>query len=73
VLGRVFLRAIADLARAEPEIFSLGFAWGGLGDFGAVPNDGADRRGFGGQKMLAYTGHARHWKRLTPPIDSPTA
>jgi hypothetical protein len=53
---------LSDLVHAWPETFSLGFAWGGLHDAGAVPSDGADRRGFGGQKMLGYVGRARSWR-----------
>jgi hypothetical protein len=54
--------ALSELAQRAHKTLELGFAWGGLPDEVAVESDGLDRRGFGGQGLLAYVGKARHWK-----------
>lgn len=52
---------LSEIARTWPNIFDLGFAWGGLGDQAAIAAGTGDHRGFGGQRLLERLGYARHW------------
>ncbi len=52
---------LSAIVRDNPNLFSLGFAWGGLGDQAAIGGGVGDHRGFGGQRYLDRLGVARHW------------
>lgn len=52
---------LGDLVRRRPDVFDLGFAWGGLPDEVALAEGNGDHRGFGGQRYLERLGYAKHW------------
>jgi len=53
---------LSELVSRDGRTFALGFAWGGLHDAGALPSDGADRRGYGSQRHLETVGRAQQWR-----------
>ncbi len=53
---------LAQLVNAREDVFSLGFAWGGLRDLAVdFGHSEHDHRGYGGQRMLEFVGRARQW------------
>jgi hypothetical protein len=56
------VRLLSELVGARPELFALGFAWGGVqGEVAIAPGVG-DHRGFGAQRVLGQVGVASSWK-----------
>lgn len=61
---------LGDLVRRRPDVFDLGFAWGGLPDEVALAEGATDHRGFGGQKYLERFGYAKHWVARPRVVDA---
>ncbi len=61
---------LGDLVRRRPDVFDLGFAWGGLSDEVALAEGSGDHRGFGGQRYLERFGYAKHWTARPRVVDA---
>ena len=65
---------LSKLVESRPDLFELGFAWGGLADQVALAAGKGDRRGFGAQRLLRRLGVSKTWKkRKAKPVPVPPA